>query len=47
MIPTITKEQIQKAIQSFLTAQYNKKTEKEQKQLAKAIEIMMWLKLQN
>lgn len=38
MIPTITKEQIQKAIQSFLTAQYNKKTEKEQKQLAKAIE---------
>lgn len=34
----IDKTTIEKAIQAFLTAQYDKKTEKEQKQLAKAVE---------
>lgn len=38
MIEKITNQQIKDAIQAFLTAQYDKKTEKEQKQLAKAIE---------
>ena len=38
MIKSITEEQIKQAIQAFLTAQYDKKTEKEQKLLTKAIE---------
>lgn len=38
MVETITEQQVKDAIQAFLTAQYDKKTEKEQKQLAKAIE---------
>ncbi|UNU73184.1 type I-F CRISPR-associated protein Csy1 [Moraxella nasovis] len=38
MITSITERQIKDAVQAFLTAQYDKKTEKEQKQLAKAIE---------
>lgn len=35
---TITQEQVQKSINDFLTSQYDKKTEKEQKQLVKAHE---------
>ncbi|WP_290000656.1 hypothetical protein [Faucicola atlantae] len=38
MLENITEQQVKDAIQAFLTAQYDKKTEKEQKQLAKAIE---------
>lgn len=38
MAQVITQQQIKDAIQAFLMAQYDKKTEKEQKQLAKAIE---------
>ena len=38
MIENITELQVKDAIQAFLTAQYDKKTEKEHKQLAKAIE---------
>lgn len=37
MLPT-SPEPVRNAVQAFLTSQYNKKTEKEQKQLAKAIE---------
>ena len=38
MIDSITEKQVREAIDAFLKAQYDKKTEKEQKQLAKAIE---------
>lgn len=38
MIENITELQVKDAIQAFLTTQYDKKTEKEHKQLAKAIE---------
>lgn len=38
MLETITEQKVKDAIQAFLTAQYDKKTEKEKKQLAKAIE---------
>ena len=38
MIENITELQVKDAIQAFLTAQYDKKTEKEHKQLAKALE---------
>ena len=34
----VTEQQVKDAIQAFLTTQYDKKTEKEQKQLAKVIE---------
>ena len=38
MMANVTEQQVKDAIQAFLTTQYDKKTEKEQKQLAKAIE---------
>lgn len=38
MPKNITEQQVNDAIHAFLTAQYDKKTDKEQKQLAKAIE---------
>ncbi len=38
MMENVTEQQVKDAIDAFLKAQYDKKTEKEQKQLAKAIE---------